>query len=245
MQWKRSSHQLWAKLIWWSDNVWGPQWRYIVRESIFVRSLCVILCQFSWAKNKKWNYSFISTNTSSIYNPLGTGSDKNLDLNLGIAPPLVSELQKNNSNLSSFPVQLGCDDIPIHMRTRVMLRSTFESPTQLNSPLLLYRSPLQLKLLPLKHFIVLFTEWELCSSTYEGSTVSWLNGGVWGASYNEQHKFQFLSHPSGNLHSLLVTIIIYYKKLSNLNFSAWSIFLLTFAMFSFDFVIGVHFNFLC
>ncbi|CAL9002390.1 unnamed protein product [Prunus brigantina] len=46
------------------------------------------------------------------------GSDKSLDLNLGIAPPLVSELQKNNSNLSSFPVQLGCDDIPIHMRTR-------------------------------------------------------------------------------------------------------------------------------
>lgn len=54
MQWKRSSHQLWAKLIWWSDNVRGPQWRYIVvRESIFVRSLCVILCQFSWAKKKK------------------------------------------------------------------------------------------------------------------------------------------------------------------------------------------------
>ncbi|CAL2267828.1 unnamed protein product [Prunus armeniaca] len=46
------------------------------------------------------------------------GSDKSLDLNLGIAPPLVSELQKNNSNFSSFPVQLGCDDIPIHMRTR-------------------------------------------------------------------------------------------------------------------------------
>ncbi|XP_068342001.1 ethylene-responsive transcription factor RAP2-7-like isoform X2 [Pyrus communis] len=46
------------------------------------------------------------------------GSHQNLDLNLGIAPPFVSEIQKENINLSSFPFQLGCDGIPIHTRAR-------------------------------------------------------------------------------------------------------------------------------
>ncbi|RXI01334.1 hypothetical protein DVH24_001568 [Malus domestica] len=46
------------------------------------------------------------------------GSHQSLDLNLGIAPPLVSEIQKENMNLRSFPFQLGCDDIPIHLRAR-------------------------------------------------------------------------------------------------------------------------------
>ncbi|XP_068318896.1 APETALA2-like protein 3 [Pyrus communis] len=46
------------------------------------------------------------------------GSHRSLDLNLGIAPPLVSEIQKENMNLRSFPFQLGCNDIPVHLRAR-------------------------------------------------------------------------------------------------------------------------------
>ncbi|XP_062004087.1 APETALA2-like protein 3 isoform X2 [Rosa rugosa] len=46
------------------------------------------------------------------------GIDDSLDLNLGIAPPLASDCPNENINLSSFPFQLGCNDIPVHMTAR-------------------------------------------------------------------------------------------------------------------------------
>lgn len=50
----------------------------------------------------------------------GTGSNQNLDLNLGIAPLSVSNVRKENVEANGFYFERGCSDIPLHMRERVI-----------------------------------------------------------------------------------------------------------------------------
>lgn len=114
--------------------------------------------------------SFVVIAISCIYNPFGTGMDESLDLNLGIAPPLASESPNDNINLRSFPFHLGCNDIPIHMRVRVILRSIKHPPLQeLSSAFRFFRThslriyiyishltTQVIKLLTSKHFVPLY-----------------------------------------------------------------------------------------
>ncbi|KAE8731074.1 Ethylene-responsive transcription factor RAP2-7 [Hibiscus syriacus] len=48
-----------------------------------------------------------------IVDPLVTGQDQVLDLNLGIAPPCTSDPQNDNENFSNFAYQHGYDGLPV------------------------------------------------------------------------------------------------------------------------------------
>ncbi|KAL5740711.1 hypothetical protein ACOSP7_029594 [Xanthoceras sorbifolium] len=59
-----------------------------------------------------------TTYEEDIISEANTDGDKNLDLNLGIAPPLISDGRRETCNLSGFQSENGWNDMPVNMGTK-------------------------------------------------------------------------------------------------------------------------------